>query len=100
MASTDLREPGAPRNARSNADPRPQRKPDRGRSAKTPSGIVRRTVGTGSVITSLAVYTALYGTLAVVEVGLLLKYAKAGVPEVQPPPERPESGDRPLAFAY
>jgi cytochrome d ubiquinol oxidase subunit I len=61
---------------------------------------VSPTVGRGSVITSLVVYTALYGILAVVEVGLLLKYAKAGVPEVQPPPERPEPGDRPLAFAY
>jgi cytochrome bd ubiquinol oxidase subunit I len=57
-------------------------------------------VGRGSVITSLVVFTALYGILAVVEVGLLLKYAKAGVPEVQAPSEKPETGDRPLAFAY
>jgi cytochrome d ubiquinol oxidase subunit I len=61
---------------------------------------VSPTVGRGSVITSLVVYTALYGILAVVEVGLLLKYARAGVPEVQAPPEKPEAGDRPLAFAY
>ena len=61
---------------------------------------VSPTVGARSVITSLIVYTVLYGILAVVEVGLLLKYARAGVPEVVAPPERPESGDRPLAFAY
>ena len=63
---------------------------------------VSPTVGAGSVITSLSVYTALYGILAVVEVGLLLKYAKAGLPDVAAPPEKPpvEDEDRPLAFAY
>jgi cytochrome bd ubiquinol oxidase subunit I len=61
---------------------------------------VSPSVGRGSVITSLIVFTALYAILAFVEVGLLLKYAKAGVPEVQAPPEHSETGDRPLAFAY
>ncbi|MBB5866975.1 cytochrome d ubiquinol oxidase subunit I [Allocatelliglobosispora scoriae] len=63
---------------------------------------VSPTVGAGSVITSLSVYTALYGILAVVEVGLLLKYAKAGLPDVVAPPEKPplDDEDRPLAFAY
>ncbi|MEV6969708.1 cytochrome ubiquinol oxidase subunit I [Hamadaea sp. NPDC051192] len=66
---------------------------------KTAQG-VSPTVGVSEVITSLTVFTALYGVLAVVEVGLLLKYAKAGVPDVTPPPERPDKTDQPLAFAY
>jgi cytochrome bd ubiquinol oxidase subunit I len=61
---------------------------------------VSPTVGSGSVITSLIVYTSLYAILAAVEVGLILKYAKAGAPEVVPPPEKPEPGDHPLGFAY
>jgi cytochrome d ubiquinol oxidase subunit I len=52
----------------------------------------------GNVITSLAVFTLVYGVLAVVEVGLLLRYARAGVPDVTPPST--EDKDRPLAFAY
>jgi cytochrome d ubiquinol oxidase subunit I len=68
---------------------------------KTAAG-VSPTVGAGSVVTSLTVYTLLYGALAVVEVGLLLKYAKGGVPDVTPPTDTPPSADedRPLAFAY
>ncbi|WP_027342234.1 cytochrome ubiquinol oxidase subunit I [Hamadaea tsunoensis] len=66
---------------------------------KTAQG-VSPTVGTGEVMTSLTVFTLLYGVLAVVEVGLLLKYAKAGVPDVTPPPETPADSDAPLAFAY
>ncbi|WP_155371562.1 cytochrome ubiquinol oxidase subunit I [Catellatospora vulcania] len=54
----------------------------------------------GDVITSLAVYTLLYGALAVVEVGLLLHYARAGLPDVTPPPATESDEDRPLAFAY
>ncbi|GIH04104.1 cytochrome ubiquinol oxidase subunit I [Rhizocola hellebori] len=57
------------------------------------------TVGPGDVITSLSVYTLLYGVLAVVEVGLLLRYARAGVPDVTPA-EPAGDDDRPLAFAY
>ncbi|MDI1466191.1 cytochrome ubiquinol oxidase subunit I [Catellatospora sp. KI3] len=57
-------------------------------------------VGSGDVITSMVVFTLLYGALAVVEVGLLLKYAKAGVPDVSPPPQAESDQDRPLAFAY
>lgn len=37
-------------------------------------------VGAGSVITSLAVFTLLYGVLAVVELKIFLRYAKAGPP--------------------
>jgi cytochrome bd ubiquinol oxidase subunit I len=46
------------------------------------------------------VFTLLYGVLAVVEFGLMAKYAKAG-PEA-PATEIPEDDDaeRPLAFAY
>ncbi|MEU7825259.1 cytochrome ubiquinol oxidase subunit I [Catellatospora sp. NPDC049111] len=54
----------------------------------------------GDVITSLIVYTLLYGVLAVVEVGLLLYYARAGLPDVTPPPPAESDEDRPLAFAY
>lgn len=74
-------------------------------------------VSTGEVLTSLIVFTVLYGVLAVVEVRLLLKYAKAGPAELTPadlrdpgkddsdsdPGSGPEAGggaDKPLAFAY
>ena len=54
------------------------------------------------MVTSLTVFTLLYGVLAVVEVKLLLKDVKAGLPDVTPRPAEPgEPGeDRPLAFAY
>jgi cytochrome d ubiquinol oxidase subunit I len=60
-------------------------------------------VGVTELVTSLVVFTLLYGVLAVIEVKLLLKYARAGLPEVSPPPTDNESEsdeDRPLAFAY
>jgi cytochrome d ubiquinol oxidase subunit I len=58
-------------------------------------------VSTAEAATSLIVLTLLYGVLAVVEVGLFLKYAGAGAPEVPPPPDDDdEDADRPLAFAY
>ncbi len=56
-------------------------------------------VSTGEVVTSLSVLTALYGALAVVEVILMIRYAKAG-PAVEPPPGDETGEDRPLAFAY
>jgi cytochrome d ubiquinol oxidase subunit I len=56
-------------------------------------------VSTAEAATSLTVLTLLYGVLAVIEVGLLLKYARAGAPEL-PPPDDAEDADRPLAFAY
>ncbi|PYC76879.1 cytochrome ubiquinol oxidase subunit I [Streptomyces tateyamensis] len=74
----------------------------------TASG-VSPNVGTGTQLTSLIVFTALYAILAVIEVRLLVKYAKAG-PDVaeRPPAKDPtlrgpspdEDADRPLAFAY
>lgn len=67
---------------------------------QTPSS-VSPGVGAGEVATSLVVLTLLYGVLAVVEVGLLVRYVKAGPPDPAPPgaPE-PDEGERPLAFAY
>ena len=56
-------------------------------------------VSTGEAATSLIFLTLLYGVLAVIEVGLFVKYARAGAPEV-PPPDDTEDADRPLAFAY
>jgi cytochrome d ubiquinol oxidase subunit I len=55
--------------------------------------------------TSLVVLTLLYGVLAVVEVGLTLKYVRAGaekdpVVSTPPGPGSDDLGDRPLAFAY
>jgi cytochrome bd ubiquinol oxidase subunit I len=56
---------------------------------------------TGEVALSLGVFTVLYGLLAVVEVGLLIRFIRPGLPDVTPPPEGDGSDeDRPLAFAY
>jgi cytochrome d ubiquinol oxidase subunit I len=60
---------------------------------------VSPSVSAGTAATSLIVLTVLYGVLAVVEVGLFVKYARAGAPEI-PPDSDDESEDRPLAFAY
>ncbi|GAA2376373.1 cytochrome ubiquinol oxidase subunit I [Catellatospora methionotrophica] len=57
-------------------------------------------VGPAELITSLAVFTLVYGVLAFIEVRLLLKYARAGLPDVTPPPQDESEQDRPLAFAY
>ena len=54
-------------------------------------------VSTGEAATSLIVLTLLYGVLAVVEVGLFVRYARAGAPQIEQPTDDP---DRPLAFAY
>jgi cytochrome bd ubiquinol oxidase subunit I len=56
-------------------------------------------VSKGEVVTSLSVFTALYGVLAVVELMLMIRYAKAG-PAAEPPPGDETGEDRPLAFAY
>jgi len=58
-------------------------------------------VSLGEVVTSLAAFTLLYGLLAVVEVKLILTFARRGLPDVTPPPERrSDDHDRPLEFAY
>jgi cytochrome bd ubiquinol oxidase subunit I len=62
---------------------------------------VSPSVGPWTVSTSLIVFTVLYGVLAVIEVGLLVRYARRG-PDPLPPPPAPEGADepRPLAVAY
>ena len=66
----------------------------------TASG-VSPSVSAGEVVTSMVVYTLLYGVLAVVEVKLFLKYVRAGAPPFEEP-VRPGHADEdaPLAFAY
>jgi cytochrome d ubiquinol oxidase subunit I len=59
---------------------------------------VSPSVSPGEAATSVITLTVLYGILAVIEVGLFVKYARAGAPEI--PPDSDESQDRPLAFAY
>ncbi|MDD7938026.1 cytochrome ubiquinol oxidase subunit I [Actinomycetospora lutea] len=64
---------------------------------------VSPTVGLGSVLTSVIVFTLLYGVLAVVEGWLVVRTVKAG-PAPAPPPEavspREDDADRPFAVAY
>jgi len=56
---------------------------------------------TTEVWISLIGFTLLYGALAVVEVGLLLKYIKAGAPEdVVTDPYDESKDDKELYFAY
>ncbi|MEU1007043.1 cytochrome ubiquinol oxidase subunit I [Streptomyces sp. NPDC005890] len=65
-------------------------------------------VSQGEVLTSMAVFTALYAILAVVEVKLLAKYVKAGPPELTEadfnPPTKiggdTSDADKPMAFSY
>ncbi|GIJ48156.1 cytochrome ubiquinol oxidase subunit I [Virgisporangium aliadipatigenens] len=61
---------------------------------------VSPSVSPGEAATSLTVLTLLYGVLAVVEFGLLLRYSRAGAPEIESPAESDDEADRPLAFAY
>ncbi len=60
---------------------------------------VSPSVSAGTVLFSMIVYTLIYGGLAVIEVWLFLKYAKAGLPDVAPP-EVQKDPDAPLTFAY
>ena len=62
---------------------------------------VSPSVSMGEVITSMVVFTLLYGALAVVEVKLFLHYVRKGAEpfeEPQDPADRDE--DAPLVFAY
>jgi cytochrome bd ubiquinol oxidase subunit I len=73
---------------------------------------VSPSVGAGSVLTSLIAFTLVYGALAVVELTLLVRYAKAGPLEDAPPGgdgptggaggagDEPTDQQRPLSFAY
>ena len=56
-------------------------------------------VGAGTVFASMIGFTLLYGALAVVEVGLMVHYAKAGLPAEVPPVEI-KGEDDVLSFAY
>ncbi len=77
------------------------------------SAAVSPSVSQGEVLISLISFTALYALLAVIEVRLLVKYVKAGPPELTEadlnPPTRigggsggadADSDDRPMAFSY
>ncbi|MFE4856027.1 cytochrome ubiquinol oxidase subunit I [Streptomyces sp. NPDC056670] len=74
----------------------------RTRDAVSPS------VSQGEVLTSMIVFTLLYAALAVVEVKLLVKYVKAGPPELTEDDLNPPTKiggdhhdpDRPMAFSY
>ena len=61
-------------------------------------------VSAAEVWISMIGFTLVYGLLAVVEVKLLLKYIKAGLPEVpadrEPNDDEPTDDERPMAFAY
>ena len=64
---------------------------------KTAAGVSANSAG--EVLASVIILTLLYGGLAVIEVGLLLKYARAGLPE-EPPPGAPSDEDKPLELVY
>ncbi len=60
---------------------------------------VSPSVSLGEAILTMVLFTLIYGVLAVVEFGLILKYNRAGLPEVAPV-EVIEDEDAPLSFAY
>ena len=60
---------------------------------------VSPSVGAAGVLTSLVVFTLLYGALAVVDGVLMVRYAKAGPPSIEPPADDTDA-PRPLAVAY
>ncbi|WP_236794271.1 cytochrome ubiquinol oxidase subunit I [Amycolatopsis sp. GM8] len=66
---------------------------------KTADG-VSPTVGAGTVLTSLIVFTVLYGALAVVDGVLMVRYAKAGPPEPAPEESEVDAEQRPGVFVY
>ncbi|WP_163507213.1 cytochrome ubiquinol oxidase subunit I [Fodinicola acaciae] len=59
---------------------------------------VSPTVGAGYVLTSMIVFTVLYGALAAVDLVLMIRYARAGAPELEP--VESTDPDKPLTFAY
>jgi cytochrome d ubiquinol oxidase subunit I len=66
----------------------------------TTANAVSPGVSAGEVWTSLIAFTLLYGVLAVIEIGLVLRTIRAGAPEVEPPGPDVDSDSRPLAYAY
>ncbi|MFI7680088.1 cytochrome ubiquinol oxidase subunit I [Actinophytocola sp. NPDC049390] len=61
---------------------------------------VSPTVSSGTVLTSLIVFTVLYGVLAAVDGLLMYRYAKAGPPDPQPHVSKADTEDQSLVFAY
>ncbi|MGK5630260.1 cytochrome ubiquinol oxidase subunit I [Streptomyces sp. URMC 123] len=69
---------------------------------------VSPSVSQTEVLVSMSVFTALYAILAVIEVRLLVKYVKAGPPELTDADRNPPTtvgghdrdADRPMAFSY
>ena len=61
---------------------------------------VSPSVSTTEVVISLAAFTLVYAALAVVELWLLLRYAKGGAPEAEPAADESSEAERPMAFAY
>ncbi|MFY1631880.1 cytochrome ubiquinol oxidase subunit I [Solwaraspora sp. WMMB335] len=65
---------------------------------------VSRTVSLPEVLTSFTTFTLIYATLAVIEVKLLIRYARNGLPDTDPTPapdDRDDTDlDRPLAATY
>lgn len=57
-------------------------------------------VSAGEVLTSMIVYTLLYGILAVIEISLFLKYTKLGAEAVEEPVPASDRDDDALVFAY
>ena len=61
-------------------------------------------VTAGDVALSFASFTLIYGVLAVIEIKLLLTYARRGLPDLTAPAEDEDERDRPgekvLDFAY
>jgi cytochrome d ubiquinol oxidase subunit I len=64
---------------------------------KTAAGVSSNSAG--EVLTSLIVLTALYGVLAVIETGLLLRAIRGGLPPTAPPPAQ-ASDDQPMSLVY
>jgi cytochrome d ubiquinol oxidase subunit I len=52
----------------------------------------------GEVLTSMIVFTVLYGILAVIEAGLMITYIRRGLP-AEPPPQR-KAADAPMELVY
>ncbi|GAA1429305.1 cytochrome ubiquinol oxidase subunit I [Microlunatus lacustris] len=52
------------------------------------------------VLISMGTFTALYSVLAVIEVRLMLRSIRSGLPDVTPPAPADDDVDAPLAFAY
>jgi cytochrome bd ubiquinol oxidase subunit I len=63
---------------------------------------VSPTVSAGEVLATMIGFTLIYGALAVVEIGLLMHYIKAGLPDVsrEQSDTHENDGERPLTFAY